>query len=102
MRVLIEGLHDPGRSILDAAACFPFEADDGSGRFLLFVDEPLPQPVLHAPRRDPLTTLSGIDRQLLSLVPACPQLHTVSTRPSRESATFRVTHYPTHFTTASS
>ncbi|HEY9566612.1 MAG TPA: PAS domain-containing protein [Thalassobaculum sp.] len=77
MRVLIEGLHDAGRSILDEAAGFPFEADDGSGRFLLFVDEPLEQRGVHDPRRKPLTSLRVLEREFIDIGAGVPPLDEV-------------------------
>src|SRR3546814_7942681 len=77
MRVLIEGLHDAGRSTLDEAAGFPFEADDGSGRFLLFVDEPLEQRGVHDPRRKPLTSLRVLEREFIDIRAGVPPLDEV-------------------------
>lgn len=77
MRVVIENIHASGKSLVDEAAGFPLEADDGSGRFLLFVDEPVERPAFHDPRRKPLEILRVLEREFIDLGAGVPPLDEV-------------------------
>lgn len=72
MRVLIEHIHASGKSIVAEAAGFPFEADDGSGRFLLFVDDALDRPSYHDPHRKPLEALVVREREYIDIGAGVP------------------------------
>ena len=72
MKVLIEQVNAAGRGILSESAGFPFEADDGSGRFLLFVDDALDQPRFHEPPGQPLEVLAVHERRYIDIGAGVP------------------------------
>lgn len=77
MRVVIENVHASGKRIVDEALGVPFEADDGSGRFLLFVDEAIERPAFHDPRRKPLEILRVLEREFIDIGAGVPPLDEV-------------------------
>ncbi|MEQ8817496.1 MAG: PAS domain-containing protein [Thalassobaculum sp.] len=72
MRVLTEHVHSDGRVHENEAVGLPLEADDGSGRFLLFVDEIVKAPVGIDPRRRPVRHLVVKQRDYLDIGGGAP------------------------------
>lgn len=72
MKVLIEQVNASGKGVLSEAVGFPFEADDGGGRFLLFVDEALDQPNYYDPPSQPLEVLSVHERLYIDIGAGIP------------------------------
>ena len=67
MRVLTEHVHAGGQVHENEAVGLPLEADDGSGRFLLFVDEIVKAPPGINPRRRPVERLVVKQRDYLDI-----------------------------------
>lgn len=68
----MEHLDVSDMSILSEAAGFPFEADDGGGRFLLFVDSIIEGPTFHDPRCTPLHVLRVQERAYIDIGAGVP------------------------------
>ncbi|MEQ8817191.1 MAG: PAS domain-containing protein [Thalassobaculum sp.] len=76
MKVLIEQIQPSGAGIVSESAGFPFESDDGGGRFLLFVDEPLDRPNYYDPLRKPLEVLTVHERLYIDIGAGVPSAAT--------------------------
>ena len=74
MRVVIAHVHASGKSLVSESAGFPFEAEDGSGRFLLFLDDSLGRPTYEDPREKPLEILKVLEREYIDLGAGVPPL----------------------------
>lgn len=72
MRVVIEHVHESGKNITAEATGFPFEADGGDGRYLLFVDDAVALPTFHDPRRTPLEILRVLEREYIDIGAGVP------------------------------
>lgn len=78
MKVLIEQVNASGKGITSESTGFPFEADDGSGRFLMFVDDAIDRPSYYDPRQKPLEVLTVHERVYIDVgagVPGLPAGH---------------------------
>ena len=72
MTVLIEQIQPSGAGIISESTGLPFEADDGSGRFLLFVDEPLDSPNSYDPGHKRLDILTVHERLYIDIGAGIP------------------------------
>jgi hypothetical protein len=67
MRVLTEHVHAGGAVHNNEAVGLPLEADDGSRRFLMFVDEILAAPKFIDPRRKPVERVRVLQRDYIDI-----------------------------------